>query len=291
MFAEGGISQESSMAKDTFDVLILIGRPASGKSEIIHFLTHLPEDERRERFRIAQLQVFDDFPILWGWYEEDNILSKKFGLPGLHNDEQGYFKFQELWHVLIERLSLEYAKKVRDDVSYHDHTTALIEFSRGSEHGGYAEAFRHMSGEIMRQAAIVYVRVPFEESLRKNRRRFNPDRPDSILEHGLTVEKMERLYRDDDWSTVAPDDSGYLSIEGQPVPYVVFPNEDDVTTGKPDPLAARLGSVLGKLWELYRMSSTARELQTDYNADPALSKSTALDSDDFPPEHDEKPTT
>jgi hypothetical protein len=240
------------MAKETFDVLILIGRPASGKSEIIDFLLHLPEKARREHFHIAQLQVLDDFPILWAWFEEDDILSERFGLPRLHSDEEGYFKYHELWHVLIERLSLEYSKKVRDDVSYHKHTTALIEFSRGSEHGGYLEAFQHVSDEILGRAVIVYVRVPFEESLRKNRRRFNPNRPDSILEHSLTDDKMERLYRDDDWSILAANDSGYADIRGHHVPYAVFPNEDDVTTGKPDQLAARLKSVLDNLWGLYQ---------------------------------------
>jgi len=240
------------MANDAFDVLILVGRPASGKSEILDFLTHLSDKARRERFHIAQLEILDDFPILWGWFEEDDLLSKKFYLPRLHSDEQGYFKYKELWHVLIERLNLNYAKKVRDDISYHDHTTALIEFSRGSQHGGYAEAFQHMSDQLLKRAGIVYVRVPFEESLRKNRRRFNPDRPDSILEHSMSDNQMERLYRDDDWVTVAPGDSGHLSIRGQSVPYVVFPNEDDITTGKPDQLAVRLESVLVKLWGLYQ---------------------------------------
>ena len=240
------------MAEDTFDVLILVGRPASGKSEIIDFLTHLPDLTRRERFHIARLEVLDDFPILWGWFEEDDILSKRFGLPRLHSDEQRYFKFQELWHVLVEQLSLNYAKKVRDDASYHNHTTAMIEFSRGSEHGGYTEAFEHLSDEVLQRAAIIYVHVPFEESLRKNRRRFNPEKPDSILEHGLTDEKMERLYRDDDWSALAPGDSGRLILHGRNVPYAVFPNEDDVTTGQPDQLAERLESVLHQLWQLYR---------------------------------------
>jgi hypothetical protein len=239
------------MTENTFDVLILIGRPASGKSEIIHYLTHLTDHARRERFRVSHLDVLDDFPILWNWFEEDDILSKTFGLPRLHSDEKRYFKFKELWHVLVERLSLDYAKKVRDDAAYHDHTTALIEFSRGSEHGGYAEAFQHVSVEILKRVAIIYVRVPFEESLRKNRRRFNPDKPDSILEHGLSDQKMERLYRDDDWSILASGDSGYLRVREQNVPYVVFPNEDDVTTGKPEQLATRLETVLGKLWELY----------------------------------------
>ncbi|HLO18540.1 MAG TPA: hypothetical protein VK206_27160 [Anaerolineales bacterium] len=240
------------MAEDTFDVLILIGRPASGKSEIIKFLTHLPDHTRRERFHIAHLDVLDDFPILWGWFEEDNILSRRFGLPRLHNDEQGYFQYQEFWHVLIELLDLDYAKKVRDNTAYHDHTTALLEFSRGSQHGGYRQAFRHVSAQLLKRAGVVYVCVPFEESLRKNRRRFNPHKPDSVLEHGLTDEQMERLYREDDWTAVAPGDSGYLSIDGQNVPYVVFPNEDDVTTGQSDQLALRLESVLGNLWDLYQ---------------------------------------
>lgn len=240
------------MAEDTFAVLILIGRPASGKSEIIDFLSKLPNSTRRRQFHLAQLEVFDDFPMIWSWIEEDDILSKIFNMPRLHTDEQGYFLHQELWHVLIERLSLNYAKRARDDPFYHDHTTALIEFARGSEHAGYREAFRHVSDTILERAVIVYVQVSFEESLRKNRRRFNPDKPDSILEHGLTDDKMERLYREDDWSIIAPGDSGRLSVGEQSVPYVVFPNEDDVTTDKPEKLAARLESILGLLWELYR---------------------------------------
>jgi len=189
--------------------------------------------------------------MLWAWFEEDEILSKKFGLPRLHSDEQRYFKFPELWHLLIERLSLDYGKLVRDDPSYHEHNTCMIEFSRGSEHGGYAEAFQHLSDTVLERAAILYVRVPFAESLRKNRRRFNPDKPDSILEHGLSDEKMTRLYKEDDFATIATGDSGLLEIRGHQVPFVVFPNEDDVTTDKPDQLSARLESVLEELWELY----------------------------------------
>ncbi len=239
------------MYNNTFDIILLTGRPASGKSEIIDFLTHLPEDVRRERYHLAGFDVRDDFPMLWTWFEEDDILRKKFGLPGLHTDEQGNFKYQELWHLLIERLSLDYAKLLRDQPSYHERHSYLIEFSRGSEHGGYAEAFRHLSEEILLRAAVLYVRVPYEESLRKNRRRFNPDKPDSILEHGLSDEKMERLYKEDDFASVAPGDSGLIGIRGHQVPFAVFPNEDDVTTGKPEQLAQRLKSVLGELWELY----------------------------------------
>jgi len=269
---------------NTFDVIILIGRPASGKSEIIHYLTHLPDDACRERFHIAQLEVHDDFPMLWTWFEEDDLLSNKFGLSRLHSDDNGYFKFPELWHLLIERLSLDYGRLLRDDPSYHEHSTCMIEFSRGSSLGGYAEAFQHLSDEVLARAAIVYVRVPFEESLRKNRRRFNPEKPDSILEHGLSDEKMERLYRDDDFASVAPGDSGLIEIRGHRVPFVVFPNEDDVTTDKPDQLAARLESVLGELWEIYigkQMKRAASELVSDYKTDEKLQAFSDLGGDDF----------
>ena len=238
--------------KNTFDTIILTGRPASGKSEIIHYLTHLPEDTRHERFHIGKLEVYDDFPMLWIWFEEDDILSKQFGLPRLHSDEKGYFKFKELWHLLIQRLSLNYSKLLRDTPSYHETNTCMIEFSRGTEHGGYAEAFQHLSDEVLEHAVIMYVRVPYEESRRKNRRRFNPDKPDSILEHGLDDEKMERLYRHDDFATITDGDSGLIEIRGHHVPYIVFPNEDDVTTDNPDQLAERLESVLGELWKTHK---------------------------------------
>jgi hypothetical protein len=241
---------KATMNKDTFDVLILIGRPASGKSEIIDLLIHTSPDIRRRRFHIADLDVLDDFPMLWTWFEEDHILSQLLEQPRLHTDAEGYFKHNYLWHLLIERISLEYHKRLRGDLAYHDRATTLVEFSRGDEHGGYTEAFPHLTDDLLQRAAVVYVRVSFEESLRKNRRRFNPDRPDSILEHSLPDEKLTRLYRDDDWASFSASDLDFLSVRSIRVPYVVFENEDDVTTGKPDLLAERLETVLGRLWEL-----------------------------------------
>jgi hypothetical protein len=241
------------MSKDTFEVILLVGRPASGKSEIMDFLRHASAGDRRRRYHTGELDVLDDFPMLWAWFEEDDILSRKLGLPRLHTDAEGYFDPPGLWHLLIERLSLEYSKRLRNP-AYLEHTTTLIEFSRGSEHGGYRVAFRHLSEEILRRAVIVYVSVSFAESLRKNRRRFNPDRPDSILEHGLSDGKLERLYREDDWAELAPGYVGFLEINSQRVPYVVFENEDDITTGKPDLLGESLESTLNRLWDL-RMRS------------------------------------
>ncbi|MCK5428625.1 MAG: hypothetical protein KAI94_04090, partial [Anaerolineales bacterium] len=199
----------------------------------------------------AGMDILDDFPMLWSWFEEDDILSERLGQPRLHSDEEQYFKYAYLWHVLIERLGLEYQKRLLEGNTYHEHTTTIVEFSRGSEHGGYHEAFTHLPEQLLSRAGVVYVNVSFEESQRKNRSRYNPDRPGSILEHSLPDEKMVKLYRDDDWTELTSSDPSYLQAGSIPVPYMVFENEDDVTTGNPDQMGARLEAVLSRLWELH----------------------------------------
>lgn len=237
--------------KTTFDVLLLLARPAAGKSEIIHYFKSIPLAERQERFHVGELAEIDDFPMLWTWFEEDAIL-EKMGYPRLHTDADGYFLHQYLWDLLIERMGLELVKKQRDIPGFDEKYTALVEFSRGSEHGGYASAFAHLSREMLRRAAVLYVDVSWEESLRKNRKRANPDKPDSILEHSLPDRKLERLYKEIDWQQVSAGDGETLQIQGFEVPYVVFDNTDDVTSGQGPALGARLQEALQKLWRLYR---------------------------------------
>jgi len=240
------------MPDNAFEVLILIGRPASGKSEIIDMLQHTPLDARRRLYHVAGLDVLDDFPMLWAWFEEDHILEQRLGQPRLHTDSEGYFKQAYLWHLLIERISLEYHKRLRDAPQYHAKTTTVVEFSRGSEHGGYAAALPHLADDLLQRAAMLYVNVSFAESLRKNRRRFNPEKPDSILEHSLPDDKLKRLYEDDDWDALTASDPDFVSVGAVQVPYVVFENDDDVTTDTPELLAARLEATLGRLWGLWR---------------------------------------
>ena len=244
------------MDKTTFDVIILIGRPASGKSEIIDFLTHLPDDARRERFHIAWLEIRDDFPMLWTWFEEDALL-EEMGHPRLHSDKEGYFLHPYLWDVLIRRICLDYAKLVRDIPTYHQEKTTLIEFSRGSQHGGFQRAFEHLSKQVLERMAVMYIKVSWEESLRKNRARINPDKPDSILEHGLADDKLAVLYKESDWEQVSAGSPTHLTIQGMQVPYAVFENEDDVTTGRGAALGKRLEETLYKLWKRYNVHQAA----------------------------------
>jgi len=233
-----------------FEILVLIARPAAGKSEIIDYLKRTELSERCRRFHVGRLEEIDDFPMLWTWFEEDALL-ERMGYTRLHTDTDGYFTGNHLWNLLIERICLEYRKRLRDVPGLSEEFTTLIEFSRGSEHGGYRSAFAHLSPEVIDRMAVLYLDVPWEESLRKNRRRFNPEKPDSILEHGLEDAKLEKLYRETDWEEVSAADPAYLEIQGKQVPYVVFDNADDVTTGRGAALGERLEEATTLLWERY----------------------------------------
>lgn len=236
---------------EIFEKIILLGRPASGKSEVIAYLKNSPDEERLKRFHLGNIKELDDFPMLWTWFEEDAILSKKFGKPRIHTDEDGYFIEQYLWNLLIERISMDYSKLIRDDQDFHKNNTALIEFSRGTEHGGYKDAFKHLSKEVLENAALVYINVPFEESLRKNRKRFNPSKPDSILEHGLPDEKLEKMYKEVDWEEVSKNSKTHININGVEVPYIVFENMPS-KTDDPAILGPELDKVFSELWKLYK---------------------------------------
>jgi hypothetical protein len=231
-----------------FPILILNARPAAGKSEIIQYLQDVPLEERRNRFHVGDMKVFDDFPMLWSWFEEDDILQEEFDLPRLHTTPDRYFNTNILWHVLIRRLSLEYEKWQLDARATW---TVFIEFSRGCEHGGYREAYQHFSDMILERAASLYINVSFEESLRKNRRRYDPERPHSILQHALEEEKIRRLYLEDDWFDMTSSDPYTFSVRDIQIPYAIFENEDDVTTEGGTALGLRLEIVLEHLWDVW----------------------------------------
>lgn len=232
-----------------FPILIVNARPAAGKSEIIHYLHQIAIADRIARFHIGPMHILDDFPMLWSWFEEDDILARVFQHPRLHTTPEGYFIHDDLWHLLIHRLGLEYHKWSRDTEEAY---TCLIEFSRGTSFGGYQTAYQHLSEQILEQAASLYINVSYTESKRKNLRRKNIERRDSILEHSLEESKMEKLYHHDDWSDFTAGDPDYLMVKGHKVPYAVLENEDDVTTQGGEALATRLENCLDHLWALWQ---------------------------------------
>lgn len=248
------------MAGNIFDIIILNGRPAAGKSEIIDYLRKVPLEERIRRFHIGEFEEFDDFPILWERFEDDDIYerhgkarlisNRTFTYQGQTYD--GYvFQDRFFWDFLIEKLNLNYSRRLRDVPDHHDTSTAVFEFARGSEHGGFRSAYSCLSEEVLKRASTIYIKVSWPESLRKNRHRRNPDRPDSILEHSLEDTKMEMLYKASDWDEFSSADPDMLYSRGVSVPYAVFDNEPE-KTDNPEALGRHLEEVCGRLWETHR---------------------------------------
>lgn len=247
------------MNKNIFEIIILNGRPAAGKSEVIDYLKNVPVAERIEKFHIGEFEEIDDFPILWEQFEDDDIL-EKMGLPRLISNpffeykgkkyDGHVFKEKWYWNFLIKKINFIYWKKLKEDPGYHNNKTAIIEFSRGSEHGGFTAAYDHLSDEILKKSATLYIDVTWEESLKKNRRRYNPDKPDSILEHALEDIKIEKLYKGSDWKDFITGDKDFIHLSDHRIPYGVFDNMPE-KTDDPAKIGPHLEDVLNKVWKIY----------------------------------------
>ena len=235
-----------------FDLIILIGRPAAGKSEVIDFLKKTSLPERLKRFHVSHFEEFDDFPYVWEAFEIDDILSRH-GKKRLSTDEKYWFKDPFIWNLFIERINLAYRKKLAADQNFHDSFTSIVEFSRGGEHG-FGEAFSYLHEEILKRAGIIYIKVSYDESVRKNRRRARPGMEDSILYHSLPDDKMEAYYKINDWDSLASHDPGFITVKGHKVPYAVFQNEPE-QTANPAALGVELERVTGRLWKLIQSRS------------------------------------
>jgi len=208
-----------------FPIIILNGRPAAGKSEVIDYLKKTPDAERLSRFNVGPFEEIDDFPYVWEMFEMDDILARH-GRQRLFTTKDYYFQDDWLWNFLIERINLDYLKKVARQPDFLKDYTIILEFARAN----FREAYEMLHPEILKQAGIFYIQVSYEESVRKNRRHHRPDQEDSILYHSLPDEKMEYYYRTNDWDELAQGKlNGTMKLKGMDVPFTVLPNEPEVT--------------------------------------------------------------
>jgi len=228
-----------------FPILLLLGRPASGKSEFIDFMEKTPLVERAERYHIGELRVIDDFPILWEKFLEDDIW-ERLGRGRLFSRRVGAnyaVADPMLWGFLIEMLNRK-GKEALERLG--DGDTLIVEFSRGGE-DGYRSALSLLSPEILRRASILYVDASFEESWRRNQARYDEARRDSVLTHSVPREDLEKTYGTDDWKKIAPAPHGRIEVNGIEVPYVTMLNEPELTD--PELLDRRYRPALDRLWE------------------------------------------
>lgn len=233
---------------DTFPVIILIGRPAAGKSEIIDYLKQLPDVERRAKLHVAPFDEIDDFVWVWQTLEDDAIRAQH-GHPRLNTTADGHFLDPFTWNLYIEKMNLEFARRIARDAHYLDNRTVILEFARGGANG-FGEAFSYLSDDILTRAASVYVSVPYEESVRRNRRRARHGQESSILHHSLSDDKMETYYKTNDWDKLAGGKSdGVIEIKSHRMPFAVFQNEPE-KTDDPAKLGLALEEVFGNLWNI-----------------------------------------
>ncbi len=232
---------------NNFPILIITGRPAAGKSEVIDYLKKSDPRDRLQKFHIADFEELDDFVYVWETFEVDDMLTKH-GKPRIWTDEKYWFKDDFIWNLYIERINLEYRKKLARNPKYHDSKTTLIEFARGGDNGMY-EALSYLHEDILKRASLMYIKVSYEESVRKNRRRARKGQEDSILYHSLPDEKMDFYYKTNDWEKLAAKSPTYIEVKGFKVPYGVFENEPEKTLD-PVLIGKELERATQKIWKL-----------------------------------------
>ncbi len=239
----------------TFDHILLLGRPASGKSELIDFLQKTPKDRRQERFHIGNFEAIDDFVWIWEKFEEDNIW-EKLGYGRLYSFKNGKdygLTDGKVMDFMIERFNLDTEKRYLNHPEFYNDNTLFIEFARGFGEGSdhaYDYALNHLSPEVLKKSVIMYLSVTFEESWRKNVARYQEKLKHSILAHMVPRETMERFYQKDDWAKVSDNkEFGYLTANSVKVPFVTVNNMPEVI--KPEDFDARYYPAFQKLMELY----------------------------------------
>ena len=232
---------------NNFPILIITGRPAAGKSEVIDFLKKADPADRSRRFHIADFEELDDFVYVWETFEIDDMLTKH-GRPRIWTDEKYWFKDDFIWNLYIERINLEYRKKLARNPQYHDSKTSLIEFARGGDNGIF-EALSYLHEDILKRVSLLYIKVSYEESVRKNRRRARKGQEDSILYHSLPDEKMDFYYKTNDWEKLAAKNPDYIEVKGFKIPYGVFENEPEKTLD-PKLIGDELERATQKIWKL-----------------------------------------
>lgn len=250
-------------------LVLLNALPASGKSEVITFLKDLPDDVRQRDFHLGKFLAIDDFPDLHTMQVMDDA-RQMYGMQRVSFEPQstgGAMVDARVWLVLIEMLNVHYRTLVAKNPRLFDAHTLLVEFARGDQKDqllplpyGYERCYAALDNDILRRAAILYIKVSPAESRRRNIRRADPTDPGSLLKHGVPEPQMERWYAKDD---IAPlmekGPAGSVRVKDFTLPIGVFDNEQEKTAFIHDPkpwkqadcdrLGGALKSALDGIWK------------------------------------------
>jgi len=235
-----------SVASDVLPYVILLGRPASGKSELIQFLVSMSPDERAEGYRLGLLDIQDDFPILWDKFVEDDDWEAvgRGRLLSAPANGNYYVTDDHVWPFLIRRLN-----RRLEAMQEAPGRTVLVEFARGGN-DGYRMALEALSPRVLERAVVVYVDVSYEESCRRNRARYDEARRAGLLTHSVPDHELARTYAEDDWHTIAREPTGYLHVGACRVPYVTVPNTPEPKTA--EAFAERYRPAFAQLYSMWK---------------------------------------
>ncbi|MBI5298870.1 MAG: hypothetical protein HY877_01015 [Deltaproteobacteria bacterium] len=237
------------MNPQIFKNLILIGRPASGKSEFIDFMKKLSDETRREVFHLGKIYELDDFLWLWEKFVEDDVWEKA-------GHRRLFSKRSEHGYVVTESSVLDYclsrfneeARKQPQDGTISDGTisdgtisdgtisdgtvsdrTVFIEFARGAGDGGYNHALNKLSDEILKDAVILFIYASYEEACRRNESRYQEKLKHTVLAHKVPDEDMERFGKEIDWLELTKNQpKGLVTIRNRNIPFVTMNNEPEL---------------------------------------------------------------
>ncbi len=236
---------------ETFDNLLLLGRPASGKSEFIDFIKNVPLTTRAEKYHIGPFEEMDDFPWIWEKFMEDNLweaagCERRYSFGG---DNPGLAKKgAPLFDFCIQKINATYVQMLEKK------GTLFIEFARGGN-DGFRKALNDLSNDILKRACILFIYVSKEESFRRNEARYQEQLKHSILAHKVPDETMNTFYTTHDWLELTNHkESGFLKLQNISVPFVTMKNEPELTD--PKLLDQRVGPCMRKLMELKRTCPT-----------------------------------
>jgi hypothetical protein len=235
-----------------FEHLFVLGRPAGGKSEFIDFMKRLPDEERASAFGIGRFEEVDDFPWLWqACVDDDERQARGEARLVSTRTAEGYNITRKGFRgSLVDRFNEVIASRYLAHPSFYRDGTLLIEFARGVD-DGFRDSLQRFRPEILTRAAILYIRVSFEESYRRNSARYRPGQEESTLFHKVPDGDMLGFFRDNDWARItggAP--HGYLEVSGVCVPFVSMDNEPESTDSAV--LRERYAAALGRLMDLYK---------------------------------------
>lgn len=149
---------------ELLEIMLLLGLPASGKSEIRRFLANLDKETLTRDFHIGDTIHLDDFPYVYLMRKIDSLLEKN-NYPRIFSDsEESPFKDPRDWGTLIHLLNEDYCDLLSEKIVISTSYTKAL-FGRIDNAGSKVHIPRRLAS--LPNRAIEEIEVELEGEVRK----------------------------------------------------------------------------------------------------------------------------